>query len=252
MTVSTLNKKKVAFDAEQIRADFPILKQMPYGKPLMYFDNAATSQKPQSVIDALSKYYSTTNAYIHRGVHFLSQKASKEFDDVRMKVQNFINFVLENKVFYSVDYLLQQTEKEMSMATGASQRRRLNLRLAQSAAVQLRQDVHERVCSWFHCLAGHLLHGLVPRIGTKSVRTKVCSVSCWKRSLVSCWKRSLANGHERAALPSTVTSPDSRVTALAMSLSRISFSNSALMGRPMRFGTRGFRHYATTERVRCS
>ena len=101
MTVSTLNRKTVAFDAEQIRSDFPILKQLAYGKPLIYFDNAATSQKPQSVIDALTKYYETANANIHRGVHFLSQKASKEFDDVRVKVQQFINAtseIIQNKI----------------------------------------------------------------------------------------------------------------------------------------------------------
>ena len=101
MTVSTLNRKTVAFDAEQIRSDFPILKQLAYGKPLIYFDNAATSQKPQSVIDALTKYYETANANIHRGVHFLSQKASKEFDDVRVKVQQFINATSEREIIFT-------------------------------------------------------------------------------------------------------------------------------------------------------
>ncbi len=86
------------FDVRKARRDFPVLSQHVYpssdgsgGKPLIYFDNAATSQKPQVVIDALMNYYSSYNANIHRGVHYLSQKASKAFDDVRGKVQHFIN-----------------------------------------------------------------------------------------------------------------------------------------------------------------
>ena len=79
------------FDVESIRADFPVLFQKAYGKPLVYFDNAATSQKPQAVIDSLFQYYTTYNSNIHRGVHFLSQKASQAFDDVRVKVRDFIH-----------------------------------------------------------------------------------------------------------------------------------------------------------------
>ena len=101
MTLATLNKKTIAFDVEQIRADFPILKQLAYGKPLIYFDNAASSQKPKSVIDALVKYYTATNANIHRGVHFLSQKASIQFDEVRVKVQQFINAQSEKEIIFT-------------------------------------------------------------------------------------------------------------------------------------------------------
>ena len=71
-------------DIERIRRDFPILSVKVYGRPLIYFDNAATSQKPQSVIDAIEKYYTSTNANVHRGVHFLSQEASKQYDDGRI------------------------------------------------------------------------------------------------------------------------------------------------------------------------
>lgn len=84
-----------------LRADFPILNEKPYGKPLVYFDNAATSQKPAIVIEALQKYYSTYNANIHRGVHFLSQKASQEFDDVRVKVQEFIHASSEREIIFT-------------------------------------------------------------------------------------------------------------------------------------------------------
>lgn len=92
---------KVLFDAESIRKDFPILSEKAYGKPLAYFDNAATSQKPKVVIDCLQEYYTHYNANIHRGVHFLSQKASQAFDDVRVKVQNFINASSEKEIIFT-------------------------------------------------------------------------------------------------------------------------------------------------------
>lgn len=78
-------------DIEKIRSDFPILSQQVYGKPLVYFDNAATTQKPNVVIEAISEYYREYNSNVHRGVHFLSNKASKAFEDVRVQVQQFIN-----------------------------------------------------------------------------------------------------------------------------------------------------------------
>jgi cysteine desulfurase/selenocysteine lyase len=78
-------------DIQKIRADFPILTQKVNGKPLVYFDNGATSQKPQVVIDAISKYYSEINANIHRGVHTLSQLATDAYEISRCKVQQHIN-----------------------------------------------------------------------------------------------------------------------------------------------------------------
>jgi len=78
-------------DVERIRADFPILSQQVRGKPLAYFDNAATSQKPQVVIDVLSQYYQRQNANIHRGVHWLSQLATEAYERSRAVVQHFLN-----------------------------------------------------------------------------------------------------------------------------------------------------------------
>lgn len=78
-------------DIQKIRADFPILSQKVNGKPLVYFDNGATSQKPQVVIDAIAKYYQEINANIHRGVHTLSQLATDAYEVSRAKVQNHIN-----------------------------------------------------------------------------------------------------------------------------------------------------------------
>ena len=77
-------------DANAWRRDFPILRQKVHGKPLIYLDNAATTQKPQAVIDAESAYYRTTNANVHRGVHALSQRATDDYE-ARGKVQRFIN-----------------------------------------------------------------------------------------------------------------------------------------------------------------
>ena len=78
-------------DIQKIRADFPILNQMVNGKPLVYFDNGATSQKPQVVIDAIVDYYSRYNANIHRGVHTLSQLATDAYEQARIKIQQHFN-----------------------------------------------------------------------------------------------------------------------------------------------------------------
>lgn len=80
-----------AFDVASIRADFPILSTQVHGKPLIYLDNAATTQKPRRVIDAVSHYYETTNANVHRGVHTLSQRATDEFEAAREAVRAFLN-----------------------------------------------------------------------------------------------------------------------------------------------------------------
>jgi len=76
---------------DKIREDFPILKRTVNGKPLVYFDNAATSQTPQVVIDAIVDYYSNYNANIHRGVHTLSQEATDKYEEARIKVQQHFN-----------------------------------------------------------------------------------------------------------------------------------------------------------------
>ena len=86
-----LTESVAAFDVARIREDFPILKQTVNGKPLVYLDNAATSQKPQAVIDALARYYSTENSNVHRGVHTLSQLATDDYEAARSKVRRFIN-----------------------------------------------------------------------------------------------------------------------------------------------------------------
>ena len=80
-----------AFDVRKVRQDFPILRQKIHGKPLVYLDNAATTQKPQAVIDAMVRSYVEDNANIHRGVHLLSERATRAYEDARVKVQTFLN-----------------------------------------------------------------------------------------------------------------------------------------------------------------
>ncbi|MCA4895919.1 MAG: cysteine desulfurase [Cytophagales bacterium] len=78
-------------DIQKIREEFPILNQQVNGKPLIYFDNAATNQKPKRVIDALSTYYEKYNANIHRGIHTLAEKATRAYEDTRLAMQEFIH-----------------------------------------------------------------------------------------------------------------------------------------------------------------
>lgn len=80
-----------ALDLEKIQADFPILQDKVHGRRLVYLDNAATAQKPRAVIDAIVRYYEHENANIHRGVHFLSAKATEEYEAARRTVQNFLH-----------------------------------------------------------------------------------------------------------------------------------------------------------------
>ncbi len=88
-------------DIQKIRADFPILSQTVNGKPLVYFDNAATSQKPQVVIDAEVGYYKEINANIHRGVHTLSQLATDAYEASRIKIQKHLNALLGHEVLFT-------------------------------------------------------------------------------------------------------------------------------------------------------
>ena len=85
-----LSQKKLSLDVESIRKDFPILAREFHGKPLVYLDNAATTQKPRSVIDALTKFYAFENANIHRGIYDLSEETTQAFEEGRKKIQNFL------------------------------------------------------------------------------------------------------------------------------------------------------------------
>lgn len=89
------------YDVQAIRSFFPVLKRAVHNRPLIYFDNAATSQKPQEVIDALSNYYENYNANIHRGIHTLAEEATGAYEDTRKTVQQFINAAATEEIIFT-------------------------------------------------------------------------------------------------------------------------------------------------------
>ena len=93
--------QNTTFDVQKFRKDFPILNQQVHGKPLVYLDNAATTQKPLSVIETEDRYYREYNANIHRGVHLLSQQATKAYEDARVKIQKFLNAAQSSEIIYT-------------------------------------------------------------------------------------------------------------------------------------------------------
>ncbi len=88
------------FDVARLREEFPILKEMVYGKPLTYLDSAATSQKPQQVIDAISRFFLKENANVHRGVHYLSERATEGYENARLEVQKFLNAAHASEIIF--------------------------------------------------------------------------------------------------------------------------------------------------------
>src|SRR3982751_3048291 len=101
MKAGELHPAGIAFDPERVRADFPILQTKVHGKPLVYLDNGATTQKPQVVIDAETRYYEAQNANIHRGVYTLSQLATNLYEETRTKIRKFINAQHDREIIYT-------------------------------------------------------------------------------------------------------------------------------------------------------
>jgi cysteine desulfurase/selenocysteine lyase len=91
----------MTFDIERVRKDFPILSQSVRGKPLVYLDSAATSQKPRAVIDAVRRYYEEDNANIHRGVHFLSERATEQYEKSRETIRSFLNAKKTREIIFT-------------------------------------------------------------------------------------------------------------------------------------------------------
>jgi len=100
-TESAIHEINSKYDVYRIREDFPILKSKVRNKPLLYLDNAATTQKPKQVIDTLDRYYTTMNANIHRGVHYLSGVATDAFEEARIKIKNFLNAGSEREIIFT-------------------------------------------------------------------------------------------------------------------------------------------------------
>src|SRR5260370_1897365 len=96
-----IKPRQAGLDVHQIRADFPILKQKVHGKPLVYLDNAASTQKPRAVIDALRHYYETTHANVHRAVHTLSERATEAYEESRLRAQRFIGASCLREVIFT-------------------------------------------------------------------------------------------------------------------------------------------------------
>ncbi len=105
MTQSVITEKRTLgfreFNVNEIRKDFPILSREVNGKPLVYFDNAATTQKPNVVIDSMAHYYRYENANIHRGLHFLSEVATEQYENSRLKVKEFINSMSASEIIFT-------------------------------------------------------------------------------------------------------------------------------------------------------
>ena len=113
----------MTLDIQKIRADFPVLDQQVNGSPLIYFDNAATTQKPKSVIDALSHYYASDNANIHRGIHALAERATTAFELTRTKIKEFINAPSSDQIILTAGTtgsinLVAQTFGRANFSTG--------------------------------------------------------------------------------------------------------------------------------------
>lgn len=89
-----------SWDVERIRKDFPILSQEVHGRPLVYLDNAATTQKPQAVIEALEAYYTADNANVHRGVHLLSERATQAYEAARRRIRRFLNAAEDREIVF--------------------------------------------------------------------------------------------------------------------------------------------------------
>ncbi len=99
--MNAMTEPKTDYDLATIRRDFPILTRQVHGKPLVYLDNAATTQRPNQVIEAEAAYYREWNANIHRGVHLLSQKSTDQFEAVRVEAAKFLNAFSENEVIFT-------------------------------------------------------------------------------------------------------------------------------------------------------
>ncbi len=100
-TSATYIPSSSSFDSDKVRSMFPILQQQVYARPLIYFDNGATTQKPQRVIDTISEYYSSYNSNVHRGVHYMSQKATDAMEAARKTVQQFIHASSDEEIIFT-------------------------------------------------------------------------------------------------------------------------------------------------------
>jgi cysteine desulfurase/selenocysteine lyase len=100
-SVSNLSARPVAYDVDAIRADFPILRQKVHGKPLVYLDNGASAQKPRAVLDTIQRAYAEEYANVHRGLHYLSNLSTANFEKARETVRGFINARSDAEIIFT-------------------------------------------------------------------------------------------------------------------------------------------------------
>jgi len=165
-------------DVEKIRRDFPILNTIVYGHPLIYFDNAATMQKPKSVIEAISNYYLTQNANIHRGIHYLSEQATAGYEATRTKVRDFIHAQSENEIIFTGG-----TTDAINLVAMSFERMSLN---ANDEIIVSNMEHHSNIVPW-QILCDARLH-----------RARFLST---RRSDIKFRQRSLRNQNRRSTFP---------------------------------------------------
>jgi len=129
-----------AFDVEAIRADFPILARTVRGKPLVYLDNAATTQKPQAVIDAIENYYTSLNSNVHRGVHYLSEQATLAYEGARKRVRTFLNAASDREIIF-----VRGTTEGINLVAASYGRK--NLRAGDEIVVSAMEH-HSNIVPW--------------------------------------------------------------------------------------------------------
>mgnify|MGYP000078509108 CR=1 FL=1 len=112
LVIFKTKRSKTMLDVQAIRKDFPILDHKIYDKPLIYFDNGATTQKPRQVVEKIENGYYNVNANIHRGVHFLSQAATEAHEEARKTVQHFLNARSSNEIIFTRgNYGIHQSDR---------------------------------------------------------------------------------------------------------------------------------------------
>jgi len=132
--------RTTTFDVEAIRRDFPILGQKVHGHPLVYLDNAATTQKPRAVIDAVSTYYERDNSNVHRGLHELSQRATEAFEDGRRTMQRFLNAASPREIVF-----VRGTTEAINLVAGSWGRRNVG---AGDEVLITAMEHHSNIVPW--------------------------------------------------------------------------------------------------------
>src|SRR5215211_2744107 len=132
---------ETAYDVQAIRQHFPALSRDVKGKPLVYFDNAATTQKPQVVIDALVNYYSSYNANIHRGIHTLAEEATAAFEATRDAVQAFINASSREQIIFT-----KGTSEGINLVAQTWGRQKIN---AGDEIIISNMEHHSNIVPWY-------------------------------------------------------------------------------------------------------